>query len=244
MQVIVTRPAAEAAAWVEGLRARGFDAVALPLIAIGPPADPQAVEQAWSGLASCRAAMFVSANAVRGFFSLGRAWPAQPRAWATGPGTRDALLRAGVPATHVDAPAADAAQFDSETLWRSVEGQCGPGDRVLLVRGGGGREWLEHVLRQLGVTVDTVHAYSRNVPAWSDAQRSLAQGASHAAWLFSSSQAVANLAELVPRAQWAHAHAVVTHARIAQAARAVGFGVVRESRPALDDVIAALESPG
>lgn len=35
-RVIVTRPAREAAQWVQQLQARGIQATALPLIAIGP----------------------------------------------------------------------------------------------------------------------------------------------------------------------------------------------------------------
>lgn len=38
---IVTRPAREAAQWVEDLRAHGIAAQALPLIAIGPVAAPR-----------------------------------------------------------------------------------------------------------------------------------------------------------------------------------------------------------
>ncbi|MGE3348297.1 MAG: uroporphyrinogen-III synthase, partial [Ramlibacter sp.] len=38
------------------------------------------------------------------------------------------------------------------------------------------------------------------------------------------------------------ARAVATHPRIAQAAREAGFGVVCESRPALADVVASIES--
>jgi uroporphyrinogen-III synthase len=62
------------------------------------------------------------------------------------------------------------------------------------------------------------------------------------AWLFSSSQAIANLLTLEPRADWSGARAVATHPRIAESARSAGFGVVCESRPGLDAVIAALES--
>jgi len=46
MRIIVTRPAAQAAAWVRSLAARGVDAVALPLIEIAPPADVNAVAAA------------------------------------------------------------------------------------------------------------------------------------------------------------------------------------------------------
>ena len=41
-RAIVTRPAKEAQLWVADLRALGVDAVALPLITIGPVADPAA----------------------------------------------------------------------------------------------------------------------------------------------------------------------------------------------------------
>jgi uroporphyrinogen-III synthase len=51
MRVIVTRPAAEAAEWVEGLRARGFDAAALPLIDIRA-ADAAPLRDAWSRIAT------------------------------------------------------------------------------------------------------------------------------------------------------------------------------------------------
>ena len=41
MKIIVTRPRLEADVWVKQLRALHFDAVALPLIHIGAPADNQ-----------------------------------------------------------------------------------------------------------------------------------------------------------------------------------------------------------
>ena len=70
MPVIVTRPATEARKWLDGLRHAGFDALALPLIAIAPAPDPAVVQAAWERIASFDAAMFVSANAVAQFFAL------------------------------------------------------------------------------------------------------------------------------------------------------------------------------
>ncbi len=64
-QVIVTRPAREAAHWVSQLTQRGIDAVALPLIHVAPASGPelqQTLQQACSRLNSYRAAMFVSGN--------------------------------------------------------------------------------------------------------------------------------------------------------------------------------------
>ena len=86
MRVVLTRPEPESRAWAADFAARGIEPLVLPLIAIGPAPDPEAVRAAWARLASCQAALFVSANAVQGFFTSGGAWPAGPRAWAPGPG--------------------------------------------------------------------------------------------------------------------------------------------------------------
>jgi uroporphyrinogen-III synthase len=199
--------------------------------------------------------MFVSANAVRGFFAAAghAAWPAAgPRAWAPGPGTRDALLEAGVPASAIDAPAADAARFDSESLWVQVQDQLAPGSRLLLVRGAGagasgraqGRQWLSQQLAAGGVPVEEVVAYARGLPNWSVEEPALARQAARdgACWLFSSSEAARNLRQLLPGQDWGAARALATHPRIAEAVRALGFGYVQESRPALADVVASIES--
>lgn len=255
MKVVVTRPAAEAGEWVHDLRARGVDAIALPLIEIRPVADRQPLVREWQRLAIYRAAMFVSANAVRGFFA---ARPGEAsfavRAWATGNGTRQALLAAGVDERAIDSPPADAARFDSEALWSVVERQCRPGDRVLFVRGAegddaapAGRDWLEQRLVACGVAAHAVPAYVRAAPSWSDAERAQAAFLDREAWLFSSSQAIENLREALPRHSWQGALAIATHPRIARAAQHAGFGVVRESRPGLADVIdviGVLESRG
>jgi uroporphyrinogen-III synthase len=254
-RVLVTRPLAEAGPWVQQLRERGFDAVALPLIGIGPAPDPTPLLQAWRELASCRAVMFVSTNAVREFFArrpAGAAWPAQTRAWSPGAGTRRALAAQGVPDDQLDSPAEDSPRFDSEALWQRVAVHVRPGDCVLIVRGGeagdsegSGRDWLPDQLRRAGAQVRTVMAYVRAVPQFSATERDEAiAGASSGVWLFSSSQAVANLKTLLPGQSWAQARAIATHPRIAQAARDAGFGVVCESRPALADVSATLKSFG
>jgi uroporphyrinogen-III synthase len=252
MRVIVTRPAHDAALWVQTLREHRIDALALPLLTIGPAPDSQALAEAWQAVQRYRAVMFVSANAVQGFFAYhaARAWPADVRAWAPGPGTREALLAVGVQSQAIDAPSPDAPQFDSEALWQQVGGQLRAGDRLLLVQGadahgrGQGRDWIAQQLQAAGATVDAVVAYARLAPCW-DAEQ-LASGRQAAAdgslWLFSSSQAVAQLDHLLPGVDWSAAKALATHPRIAQAARSLGFGEVRETRPGLADVVASIES--
>jgi len=253
MRVLVTRPRAEALRWVQPLRERGFDAVALPLIEIRPAPDAAPLLQAWRDLASFRAVMFVSVNAVRDFFARRPAearWPDDTRAWSPGAGTQRALIDADLKPGQLDSPAEDSPRFDSEALWARVASQVRPGDRILIVRGGeagdrqgSGRDWLADQLRAVGAQVLSVMAYVRAMPELTAPERREAvAGAGGGVWLFSSSQAISNLVALLPDQGWAQACAIATHPRIAQAARDAGFGVVCESRPAMADVMAALES--
>lgn len=271
-RVLVTRPAHDAAAWVDALQARGLQAWPLPLMAIGPCRSeglPQALEAARARLRASgadggngyRAVMFVSGNAVQHFFGAGPAWlPPGIRAWTPGPGTAQALRARGLDAQQIDGPPPDAAQFESETLWQRVHTQVRPGDRVLIVRGdssagapapaataptaGAGRDWLAARLREAGAVVELLAVYQRELPCWDAAQQQLAREAmaDGTVWLFSSSEAVANLRQLLPGASWQQARALATHERIAAQAQHSGFGYVKQCRPALEDVVASIES--
>ena len=247
-RVLVTRPAEQAGPWVERLRERGIFAEALPLIEIAPAADAAALRSAWSELKACRLVVFVSANAVLHFFSQRPgdfAWPDGVDAGAPGNGTADALRDAGVPLAAIVTPAADAAQFDSESLWARLQGRDWRGARVVVVRGDGGRDWLGERLVAAGARVDTVSAYRRLAPSFAGAARDRLEAAiadADAVWLFSSSEAIANLERAVGAGRFAAARAVATHPRIAARARGLGFAVVLEAAPGLDAVIACLQS--
>lgn len=278
MQVLVTRPAAQAPAWVDTLRSAGLDAQALPLMEVAGT-QPEALAPCWArllqgsaasagtqadGVSGYDAVMFVSANAIDHFFAA-RPQGGAPKSrqdlpglryWVTGPGSRKALLAHGVQALCIDGPSAGSAQWDSEALWAQVGPGVRPSSRVLIVRGtaqegaaapnepnGVGRDWFAQQVQAAGGQVDFCVAYVRRVPQWTDAQYALAQRCSQeAVWLFSSSEAVANLCTLLPRQSWSQARCVATHARIADVARAAGFGVVCLSRPAPDALLASIKS--
>lgn len=262
MRVIVTRPEGEAQKWVTTLQGAGYQAVSLPLIKVLPAAQPQAVLDAWKHIADWDAVMFVSRNAVDHFFALKppetSVFCAQAaikkRAYVTGPGSYSALLRAGAEAPWIDSPDHAAGQFDSEALWRVVRGQMRSGFRLLIVRGttvdgassdeGVGRDWFAKQATATGAQVDFVVAYQRQQPQLDTQQREQAYAAASdgTVWLFSSSEAIANLQAQCPAQPWQEARAVVTHPRIGKAAREAGFGVVRESRPALPALMASIES--
>lgn len=247
MRVVVTRPRAQAAAWVERLRSAGVDAVALPLIDIAPAADPRPVVEAWTRLPQAALAMFVSANAVQHFFALrppGAGWPEGTIAGSTGPGTTAALRAAGVPAALVVEPAGEV--FDSEALWQQMKRREWSGRRVLVVRGEGGRDWLAERLHEAGAAVEFVAAYRRLAPQPDDAGRALLEAArarpGEHLWLFSSSEAVGHLGHLAPDADWSQARALASHPRIEAAARQLGFGRVDAAAPTSAGLLAQLAS--
>lgn len=278
LRVLVTRPARDARHWVEQLQRGGVAAEALPLIEIVPAggaASVQALAEAWQALARGHyaACLFVSGNAVDYFFKSNQAFAHNSsdkfaiknivndglRFMAPGPGTVAALAAAGVPAGQIDAPAADALQFDSEALWRVVGQRDWQGRQVLVVRGqeagahsdapSSGRDWIARQWATAGARVDFVGVYQRRAPGLTDAQiqRARAASADGSIWLFSSSEAVANLTGVPELAgvDWRRARAVATHPRILEAAQAAGWGVVVASRPALKDIrdtLASVES--
>lgn len=249
MRVIVTRPAAQAATWVDALRTCGIDAVALPLIGISPAANRDAVTQAWLALVDRALVVFVSPNAVEEFFAVrpeASVWPESTVAASVGPGTTHALARHGVPEACIIEPSADSIQFDSESLWQRLSRDDWDGKSVLIVRGDGGRDWLADTLRSNGAVVTFVAAYRRLMPEFRGVERDLlahaiANPARHL-WFFSSSEAISNLVAAEPHAQWTASHAIATHPRIAQRARDCGFGVVGESPPTLEGVMACIQS--
>lgn len=267
VRLIVTRVQPQAQQWADRFEACGHEALVLPLIEVRGLADAVAVHSAWMNWSNYTAAMFVSRHAVDYFFQ-GKPSPAfdtqslattTTRWWSTGPGTAHALLAHGVARSLMDTPPEQAGQFDSEALWHQVQTQVRPGDKVLIVRGdsvapdgtsvldndqGVGREWLAERLRQSGAQVDFVVAYQRGAPVWTSAQRALAQTAAMdgSVWLFSSAEALGHLQALLPGQDWSAARAVATHPRIAAAARGLGFGVVAQTRPTWEEVLASVES--
>jgi uroporphyrinogen-III synthase len=253
--LIVTRPLAQAEAWARRLAEQGVDTRVLPLLAIEPTSDRVSVRRAWRSLARCALVVFVSPNAAASFFDLrpdGVAWPPHTLAGSTGPGTRDALLHAGVPAEHVASPAEEPGReprFDSEGLWERLSPLPWNGQQVLIVRGDGGRDWLADTLREHGADVSFLQAYQRRAPRWTAAQRAVvdecAAQPERFVWWLSSSEAVDHLVQLAPQLPWGRAQALASHARIEQRAREAGFGRVLRCQPVLQDVLSALQSwPG
>ena len=255
--VLVVRPRAQALAWVDELAALGVAARALPLIEILAAPEPARVDAVFAAVEASAAQpvlVFVSPNAVLGFFAAVAsargvaarelAWPAHARAAATGPGTAAALRECGVPPQCIVAPAADAGQFDSEALWAAISGWPWTARPAWIVRGNGGRDWLGRQLRAAGADVQVVQSYGRAAPELDDGERAVfAQALAEPVrwiWMFSSSEAIDHLGALAPAARWDAGRALATHPRIAERATALGFGAVTIVSPSPAAVAAAV----
>lgn len=251
--LLVTRPAEQMAGWLAALRAEGIDAQPLPLIGIAALPDAAPVRALWSQLSGLAALVFVSANAVAQFFAqrpAGAAWPDGLLAAAPGRGTAQALRAAGVPPGLVVEPAPEAVSLDSESLWAVLASRRDwHAARVTILRGadvaeaaapaGHGREWLARQLADRGARVTLQAVYQRGPVVPDEAHRArlaaaLARPGDHA-WLFSSGEAIERLQVMARDAGLSLAPAaslaIVTHERIAERARALGWSRVRLVAP-------------
>lgn len=156
--VLVTRPAGQAVALGDGLRAAGFTPLYLPTLAI-ERTDTASACAALRAALPCDLAIFISANAVRHalpVIAAGGGLPAGCQVAAVGPASARALEAAGF--SNALMPAA---RFDSEGLLALPELQHMAGRRVVIFRGEGGRTLLADTLAARGADVRAVACYRR-----------------------------------------------------------------------------------
>ncbi len=240
--IVVTRPAHQAGSLAGMIRAAGGHAIIFPALEILDPADPQPLLDAIDQLDTYDLAIFISPNAVTRAMSriIGRrSWPAGLRAAAIGKGGVRELERYGI--REVIAPQR---AFDSERLLEMPQLQAVSGQRVLILRGDGGRELLGDTLAARGAQVNYVACYRRARPQ-ADAAPLLQAWACDAvhAVIVTSSEGLRNLFVMLgkpgePLLQ--RTPLLVPHPRIAVVARELGCREVVETAPGDDGLIEAL----
>ena len=242
--VVVTRPLAQAAGLAAMIEAAGGEAVVFPVLEIGPAEDPAPLAAAIDALDDYAFAVFVSPNAVA--YSVPeilarRAWPAGLRPVAVGGATVAALAQHGIGPT-----IAPSLRFDSEALLELPELQAAAvaSKRVAVFRGNGGRELLADTLRERGARVDCIACYQRTAPAGGSASlKDLWDSGCFDAVALSSSEGLRNLWEMLDaedRERLAETPLFVPHARIAEAAHALGLTNTILTDPADAGIIAGL----
>jgi uroporphyrinogen-III synthase len=153
--VLVTRPEQQATPLCRLLEAQGAAARRLPAIEIKACGEWRALSARVGALDDFGLIVFTSANAVR----FGSALLGQRRDLtlaAIGPATARALNGAGFPVA-----VQPAAGFDSEALLSHGRLAQIAGQRILLIKGSGGRPLLEEELVRRGAQVVGVEVYER-----------------------------------------------------------------------------------
>lgn len=242
----ITRPEATACALSDACRQAGIDVVELPLMDIIPLADLSHAARQIMDLDHYSQIIFISANAVRiGMDLIEDYWPQLPvgvEFYAIGKATAAALAQRGV-----DCVSGEGA-MNSETLLNSAGLQARSElNKVLIMRGVGGRETLAEVLQSRGASVSYCELYERVKPNYeADVVEYLLNSIQINCWLASSAETLKNGLSLAGEnnlAKLCRIPVVVPGDRVAGVAREQGcMHVVVAENAGADAVLEALKS--
>jgi uroporphyrinogen-III synthase/uncharacterized protein HemX len=241
--VLVTRPQGQSESLSDLIEAAGGRAIRFPLLEIVPvPLDAEG-PRTLADIAGCDWLVFVSSNAVRlGLACIRHA--GEPAAWpkvaAIGQATAVELERQGL---KVDL--APKQQFNSEALLALPEFADVTGQRILIVRGTGGREVLADILKARGADVTYAEVYRRAAPQvdpssllerWSSGEIDVVT--------VTSGDALDNLEQIVAAGDHSgllrSTPLAVIGERIAQKARSLGYANVEVAEAGDESLLAAV----
>lgn len=237
--VVITRPIEQAGKLAALVKAAGGTPEFFPLITIVPLQDEDKWTSGQEALKDADWLIFISSNAVQYGLPRIRDYfgeiPADLRFAAIGPVTAAALEAEGI--QHVLTPQD---RFDSEALLALPEMQVVQGQKVVIVRGVGGRELLAETLTSRGAKVDFAECYQRINPQ-QDAGfvDGLWQNGQLDAVVVTSSEAMRHLFELAqdalkkdkPMSWIKNTYLCVNHARIAALPKQYGLKVSIAAAP-------------
>ncbi len=226
-RVLVTRPVGETSDTLcAAIKAAGYEVYRQPLLELDAlPQLPPAQRELVLHLDSYQHIIFISANAVRfGMALVDDYWPQLPTGlnwYAIGAATAAVLDRHGIAATTPEK------SMSSEGLLAVPALQHVRNQRVLIVKGEGGRDTLAAELIHRGAAVDELACYRRSLPE--SAAGELAAKLSR--WnidviMLSSGEGLANLQVLLSPAETTklkHIGLIVPSERVAHLAREAGF---------------------
>lgn len=239
--VLVTRPEQQAEPLCQLIEHYGGAAVRCPTLCIAEPRDWTPALAIFDRLADYNLAIFTSVNAVDRALPLIQergGFPSSLDIAAIGQATARALERPGL--THCLRPEQD---FTSEALLALPRFQNVTGQRLVIVRGEGGRELLADTLIARGAQVDRAEVYRREAPS-TDPQRLLERWARGeiSAVVITSAESLRNLFAMlgtVGQPYLRDTPLVVVSARIQKSAMEQGCRHLLLTREASDEAIAA-----
>jgi len=235
--VLVTRPAGQTVALCSAVEAAGYTAHSQPLLELQALSElPPSQRQLLLDLERYQHVIFVSGNAVHfGMACIEDYWPQVPVGltwYAIGDATAALLYDFGIEAVIPGTP------MTSEGLLAVPQLQRVAGQRILIIKGEGGRTTLREELVHRGAKVDELACYRRvcpDLPAGELAARM-------SEWrinlvMISSGEGLANLKTLLRRPETTKFRdicVIVPSERIARMAQKAGFGQVVTAENASD----------
>jgi uroporphyrinogen-III synthase len=222
VHIAVTRPPEQATKLTAAITEAGGTVISFPLLDIKGLEDLSAFYAAVTPLSQFDWAVFISTNAVQHGMPLLQQAGISPtlKFAAIGPTTAASLQEYGIAGVLTPSE-----RFDSEALLALPELQGMQGQRVLIVRGVGGREVLADTLKQRGAEVVFGECYRRVNPQHNAQvlQQAYANGQLQGI-VVTSTEALRFLLALAAEADWLKATPLfVNHARIAEQARESGL---------------------
>lgn len=241
LHVLNTRPVDRAPALAASLAAAGAWVSALPLLELEPLEPDASARARLQDLDRYRVIFVVSPTAAElGLARLGDYWPQWPvgQAWvAVGAATARVLEAHGL------SPLSPSLETSEGVLALPPIAALQPGDRVLVLRGEGGRNLVRDWLQAKSVTVDYLDLYRRRLPDTAAPRwRDLAAAGAPDAVILTSGESLGHWLALAG-AQGAGIPALVISARLAALAEQQGIRTVitaEGARP--EEIIAALRT--
>lgn len=230
LRVLVTRPRGRADALIAAIAAQGGEVAHIPLLAVVPLHEQRdamicaATTQRIRELNKYQRVIAISVNALHfGMPWLKQYWSSLPPHiiwYGIGTATLAAYVEYGIAAY------GGSAAMNSEALLALPDLQSLNGERILILRGVGGREQLAAVLCERGAQVDYAECYRRIEPVLDAEQSAQMQNLAFDAICVNSNETLQNLWQCLPAAarQRAREHTLIApSARVAAAAHQLGF---------------------
>jgi uroporphyrinogen-III synthase len=253
VDIVITRPRAQALKWKEALHELGVGTHLLSVLEIAPVSDSQQLEAVKArilALAEYAKVIFVSQNAVQHAMEwIDRYWPQLPvgvHYFAVGEATAAAARGWGLQVV-----AAEEA-MNSEALLALPALQTVKNEKVLICRGLGGRSHLGEQLRERGAQVDYCELYERRLPAAASAElgrlipqlRTARDAGRRTVIAVHSGESLQNLSRLLDQQPEARAEVqsngavlLVPGERVAELARSLGFRRILVAANATDEAM-------
>lgn len=222
IRALVTRPEGQAQELAEGIRKQGGKALVMPMLKLSPLPETQPMRDLVLALDRYDKVIVISKQAAcSGLDLIENYWPQLPQhiEWfAIGESTRRTLATYPIQAVCPE-QVSNSENLLALDIFRNIAGQ-----RILLLKGSGGRNHLEQTLTQRGAIVDRLSVYQRLRPEYShdDMRQQLAEHDINVI-LAASGETVQHIHHYLPVQMIEQCRLVIPGQRITLQAQRLGF---------------------